>query len=221
MDRKTIKTALSKLDRLSRAEYDVGLEELLLSTSPEAALRLQRIVGIVLKRPFAEKAPPNPQGITGARRSWPWLEKSPKELAAEGPRELAILNKLRMPGPWNERRKVGKNGDVIAAKSNWDEFKDDADNERGLFKILVLYVDDKLKKRKGKSLQEYVEAKESRRFEAGLNLTTLLFDAAVIGPLVSLLGIPAVAVGLALVVTQYGYRVATDPNVDRVGDRWS
>jgi len=82
-----------------------------------------------------------------------------------------------MPGPWNERKPLaGTAEDLVPVK--WEDFKDDVDNERRLFKILSLYVDDKLKRRDGKSFREYLEAKESRRFEAGLDLAVLLFDAA-------------------------------------------
>lgn len=64
---------------------------------------------------------------------------------------------------------------------------------------MALWADDKLNKREGKSLREYLETKESRRFEAGLDLATLLFDAAVMAPVATLLGVPTVAVGLTLV----------------------
>jgi hypothetical protein len=60
---------------------------------------------------------------------------------------------------------AGTAEDLVPIK--WEDFKDDVDNERGLFKILSLYVDDKLKRRDGKSFREHLEAKESRRFEAG------------------------------------------------------
>ena len=79
--RKAIVAALSELDALSRDEYGVGLEELILSDSPGASMRLERIVGIVLKRPFATKAPPNPSGLTRARRSWPWADEDPDDQA--------------------------------------------------------------------------------------------------------------------------------------------
>ena len=122
-----------------------------------------------------------------------------------------------MPGPWNERKNLtGTTDDLVPIK--WEDFKDDVDNERGLFKILSLYVDDKLKRRDGKSFREYFEAKESRRFEAGLDLAVLVFDAAVTVPVATLLGVPSVAVGLVLVGVQYGYRRVTDGNTDRYGD---
>jgi hypothetical protein len=123
-----------------------------------------------------------------------------------------------MPGPWNEREPVAKKD---AAPVDWDQFKSDVEHERGLFKILALYVDDKLKKRKRRTLQQYMKAEESRRFAAGLDLATVAFDWAVISPLMSIVGIPTVAVGVALVGVQYGYRRLTDTDVDRVGDEFS
>ena len=153
----------------------------MLDPSPDSALRVQRLTGIVLKRPFARAAPPLLYSKTGARRSWPWANDAPEQQAKVAPKEFAILNQLRMPGPWNERKPLAGNADDLEPIT-WNDLKDDADNERGLLKILALYVNDKLKHRDGKSFREYLEADESPRFEAGLDLAMLLFDAAVTGP---------------------------------------
>lgn len=218
LDLQSIRTALADLNTLSLDEYGIELEALLLDRSPDAALRLQRLTGIVLKRPFARQAVPAGPSMTGARNSWPWADRTPDAYAANAPREFTILNELRMPGSWNERKP--STGTAADRKPiTWEELRDDADNERGLFKILALYVDDQLKRRERRSFREYLEARESRRFEAGLDLATLLFDAAVTGPVAALLGIPTLAVGVALVGLQYGYRRATDTTVDRVGDQ--
>ncbi len=215
-----VKAALAELDALSIAEYGVGLESLLLNSSPISALRVQRLTGIVLKRPFAVEKSGSPVAVTGALRSWPWAAEAPDARADDAPKQFAILDQLRMPGSWNERKPLtGTAEDLVPI--TWTELQDDADNERGLFKVLALYVDDKLKGRDGKSLREYLEADESPRFEAGLELATLVFDAAVTGPLAAVLGIPTLAVGVALVGIQYGYRRATDTNVERVGDGMS
>jgi hypothetical protein len=214
-----IKAGLSELNQISLDEYGLGLEDLLLDPSENSALRLQRVTGIALKRPFATQAPPS-YTITGARRSWPWTEDSPEDHAKIAPNEFAILNELRKPGPWNERKSLAGTAEDLVPIT-WAELKDDADHERGLFKILALYVDDKLKHRDRKSLREYLEIKESPRFEAGLDLATLVFDAAVTVPVATLLGIPSVAVGLALVGIQYGFKRATDTVHERVGDQSS
>ena len=215
LDRKTIQAAVDELDALSRDEYGCTLEALLLDTSRVSAPRVQRLVGIVLKRPFATKSGPNPDSETKARRSWPWKDGTPENQATLAPKELAILNEIRRPGSWHEPwrlEKVGEDGTI-----SWNDLKDDAENERGLFKVLALYVDDRLKQRDRRSFAEYLDTQESRRFEAGLDLTTLIFDTTVTAPLVSLLGIPTLAVGLTLVLVRYGYRVVTDPD-HRVGD---
>jgi hypothetical protein len=115
-----------------------------------------------------------------------------------------------MPGPWNERKPLsGTSDDEVPI--TWDQFKDDVEHERGLFKVVALYVADKVKGREGKTLREYFDDKESRRFEGGLDLAVLVSDAAVIGPLASLLGLPTLAIGVALVGIQFGYRILTDP----------
>lgn len=99
----------------------------------------------------------------------------------------------------------GENGAVIPLESTWDEFQSDVETERGLFKVIALYADGKLRQREGRTLHEYLEAKGSRRFEAGLDLATMIFDFQVTAPPIAVLGLPTVAVGLALVVIRYGY----------------
>jgi hypothetical protein len=214
-----IQAALAELDQLSQGEYGLPLEELLADPSPNSELRVQRLAGIMLKRPFARQAGPPPSSVTNARRSWPWADQSPEARASAAAKEFAVLDQLRMPGPWNERKPLAGTGDDLVPIP-WSELQGYADHERGLFKILTLYVDDRLKGRDGKTLREYMEADESPRFEAGLDLATLVFEASVTAPLIALLGIPGVAVGIALVGIQYGYRRATDP-VERIGDRGS
>jgi len=213
-----VRVALAELDEISKDEYKCGLETLLLDTSPDAALRVQRVTGIVLKKPFAKRKSPPPYTRTGARWSWPWAKESPEEVGKRAEKEFEILNQLRMPGPWNERKPLAGNAEDHIPIS-WSELQDDADNERGLFKIMVLYVDDNIKGRHRRPLREYLEADESRHFEAGLDLATLVFDATVTAPRASLIGLPTVSIGIALVGIQWGYRKLTDTNADRLGDR--
>jgi len=211
-----IRSALAQLDVLSRAEYGMGLEELLLDTDPKAAMRMQRLTGIVLKQKFATAGPAPGYSATGAKRSWPWSPGSP-ETAAAGTRELELLNELRMPGPWNERKPLsGTAEDHVPI--TWAQFRDDVEHERGLFKVVALYVADKVKGRETKTLREYFDAKESRRFEAGLDLAMQVHDYAVMPLVLSALGVPAVAIGVVLVGVQFGFRKLTDPEEDRIGD---
>jgi hypothetical protein len=214
-----IRAALAELDQLARAEYDEPLEALLLSRDHIAELRVQRLVGVALKRKFAKPAAPAPYSATKAKRSWPWPDgaDSMVPVEADASRELALLEQLRMPGSWNECKSLtGTAADREPV--SWSEFKGDAEHERGLFKIIALYAADKFNGRERRTLKAYLEAPESRRFEAGLNLAELLFDVGVTGPLAGVLGVPTLAVGVALVGMQYGYRKLSDNNTDRMGD---
>lgn len=210
--RERISAALADLDQLAREEYGKPLEALLVLQDGQAALRVQRLVGVAFKRRFTEPAGQDPQGLTGALRSWPWADDdSPPSMASATPQERRLLEKLREPGPWNG---WSRDGHTVS----WRQFKDEVQHERGLFKVIALYASDRLKGHYGRPLDEYLAAQESRRFEGGLDLAVLLFDAGICGPLVAALGVPAVAVGVALVAFQYGYRKLTDPEEDRHGD---
>jgi hypothetical protein len=208
-----IQASLSELDALSLEEYGLPLEAVLLDPSPISAMRVQRLTGILLKRPFAIESVAPASSETKARRSWPWAKESPDAQAAIAPTEFAILNELRQVGPWQERTPPPG-----AREITWEQLQNDVETERGLFKVLALYLNDKLRRQQGKSFKEYLEAEESRHFEAGLDLADLVFNAAVMEPIAAAIGVPTVAVGAALVAIQYGYRVFTDPNEGRRGD---
>src|SRR6266536_4624054 len=113
LELREINIALEELNQISRDEYGPGLEDLLLDPSPDSALRIQRLVGIVLKRPFARQAPPAPYSRTGARRSWPWENDTPEQHAKAAPKEFELLNQLRMPGPWHEWTPLAGNADNL------------------------------------------------------------------------------------------------------------
>jgi hypothetical protein len=214
-----IRAVLQELDELARAEYGVPLEVLLLRSEPTSELRVRRLVGVVLKRKFARPVSSAPHSATGATRSWPWADDDDSlvPVEADAAKELALLEQLRMPGSWNESEALtGSPADEVPV--SWSEFKNYAEHERGLFKILALYTTDKFNKRETRTLKAYLEAPELRRFEAGLDLATLLFDAGVINPLAAVLGVPALAVGVALVGIQYGYRKLSD---NEPGDSYS
>ena len=98
-----VEAALRELDELSQAEYEISLKNLLLDTSELSAQRMQRLTGIALKRKFAKSAGAPEFSATGAKRSWPWVD-SPATKASVAPREFALLNELRKPGPWKFAR---------------------------------------------------------------------------------------------------------------------
>jgi len=209
-----IRAALSELNTLSLDEYGLTLEAVLLDPSPVAEMRIQRLTGILLKRPFATMSATPSYSETGARRSWPWAQESPDARRASAPTEFAILEELRQAGPWQEVTPPAG-----ATEITWIQLKDDVEHERGLFKVLALFLNDKIRKREGKSFKEYLEADESRHFEAGLDLAEMLFDSAVTAPVIAAVGVPGVAVGVALVAIQYGYRTFSDVSAARRGDQ--
>jgi hypothetical protein len=209
-----IQFALAELDQLANDEYGQSLHALLLSREPISELRMQRLVGLVLKRKFVEPNGPPSYTKTGAKRSWPWPDYSDslvpiKDVGAD--EEIELLDHLRMPGPWNKLKPLTGTSEDEKAVS-WSKFKSDLDSERGLFKVVALWVGDKINKNETKTIREYFDARESRSFEAGLDFAQLLFETTVTASLVSLLGIPALAVGVTLVGIRYGYRAFTDPD---------
>ncbi|MGV7241504.1 hypothetical protein [Caballeronia sp. M23-90] len=64
---------------------------------------------------------------------------------------------------------------------------------------------DKSDDRARKTLKSYWDTKESSKFEAELGLVQLLFSEAVITPTLSVVGVPARAIGIALIGIQFGY----------------
>jgi hypothetical protein len=218
-DHQKVRAALKDLSEICQGEYGISLESLLLDDSRDAALRLQRVTGIVLKRPFATRQPrTGGASMTGAQNAWPWRDEDPDKLASSAP-ELALLENLRTTGPWSRGNSYAYN-QTPGEKIPWQAFKSDVEHERGLFKVLALWVSDQVDE-KDRSLKEYLDAKESKRFEAGLDLAVLLADAAIMTPLGAFLGVPSVAIGIALVGIQYGYRWLTDENEGRIADESS
>lgn len=155
---------------------------------------------------------------TSARHTWIW-NPEPERFADDAPREFALLNDLRMPGPWHEP--VSDPSTAGKEPVSWRKFQTDVETERGLFKVIALYLDDRLARRGTRSLKEYLDVEESRRFEAGLDLSVLVFDAAITPVIALALGVPTLAIGMALIGLQYGYRRMTDTNRERVGDQFA
>jgi hypothetical protein len=212
-----VRAALAELDKLSRSEYGLELQTLLLDKGSQSAVRLQRLTGIALKQPFAQREEAKQPGVTQARYAWPGRESDPDASAA--PEAFALLDELRRPGPWRERSPYPPNDDP-QAPITWKDLKEDAEHERGLFKVVALYAADKVNGRDGKTLREYYRAEESRKLESALDLAVVVSDFAVTGPIAAAVGVPTVAVGLALIAVQFGYRLLTDPNADRQGDQF-
>lgn len=71
MNETELKQGFMELGNLSKAEYNSGLEQILQKQEKESAQRVGRLVGILLKEPFARAVSlPNASATTGAIRSW-------------------------------------------------------------------------------------------------------------------------------------------------------
>jgi hypothetical protein len=200
LSKQQIDEALADLDRLSDKEYGYGLDELLNDPDHKLAdLRLQRLTGILIKRSFAHSLPIGAAPTeTKSRRAWKWdLDKFSDPRLAETP-EYKVLDELRREMNQSEH------------EATFQQLTDEAEHERGLFKVLALWVSDKLKHEKGKSFKDYFEAEESPRFEAVLDVSTTVFQAAIAPVLAPFLPIPGVVVSLILIGVRFGYRSLTD-----------
>jgi hypothetical protein len=192
----SVAAALAQLDALSRNEYGSSLIEVL--QDPNHALGLQRVrrlTGIVLKRPFARASElPTPSSATHAHRAWEWV---PAEMeGAEDPKsaEAELLRHLRDSLPALSQR-----------PPTWEDLRDEADHERGLFKVLAGYLADRLKGRDIQSMRAYLDAHETRTTKAVLDLATLASNFLVVSPILAAVGVPEVAVGLAVIGIRWGY----------------
>jgi hypothetical protein len=72
LDEETLKSGIKELDSLARDEYHESLEEVLADTEQErSAVRIGRLVGVILKEPFAKAVPREEPSIhTAAYRAW-------------------------------------------------------------------------------------------------------------------------------------------------------
>lgn len=209
-----IETLLKDLDQLCQEEYskpgqDYGLLQLLADKDHDLALeRLQRLTGVMLKRRFAMPHPvEGATSATRANRQWHWdRDRLESSAPAETP-ELGILDELRRDLPRSARR-----------APTWEGLAFEAEHERGLYKLLVLWIADKWQGKETESIRNYIDAKESPRFESILDVADTVSQAAITGGLAAL-GISGdVAVPLVLIAAQYGYRKIFD-KAERGDDR--
>lgn len=210
--REQIKHVLTDLKHLAKEEYGVTVEELLADDDPR---RLERLTGILVKRSFAisrRRKRNDPTSETGAPTIWMWDIEKLKAGVPGAEDEYELLKKLCEPGPWHEESNE-------ASGTSWEEFADDVNQERGLFKIAALYLKDRLDKSgETKTIAEYYRAEESQALKRGLDLATILVQGTIIGPIMAAVGVPGLAVGLALFVADYGASRLFDRHIDRKGD---
>jgi hypothetical protein len=205
-----IRDALADVDELSRAEYGLDLASLLADPDPAmASRRLKRLTGVLLKREFAHSVPLGHQpSETNARRAWVWdLERFTEPSEMRTP-EFALLDELRQDLP----RQRGN----PSLPPTFQNLIDEADHERGLFKVFALWLGDKLTRREGRSFKDYFGAREPPLFEAALDASTLAAIAA-LGPLIApFVPVPAVLVSVLLIGIKFGYRSVSE--ADERGD---
>jgi hypothetical protein len=91
-----------------------------------------------------------------------------------------------------------------------------ADSERGLFKIVAGWLDDKLRGKDARSLREYYGAAESKKAEALLDLADLLTNFALTPVYVALFAGGGFVVPLVLLAAKHGYKAVFES--DEVGD---
>jgi hypothetical protein len=75
--------------------------------------------------------------------------------------------------------------------------------------VLALYLKVRLSRSEVRMLAEYYRADESPELGRGLDLFTTAFDFAVLSPI---LGIPAIAVSIGLICSEYGFEKLIEPD---------
>ena len=185
--RDEILLSLEKLEELSKEEYAAPFLEVMNDPT-----RVRRLGGVMIKQPFAYCSGKNPKSATGALRSWTWddtLIRSPdKELP-----EFQLLDSLR---DW---RGLGP------APRGFEVLIDQADNERGLFKVTALWLQDRLRGRETRSLREYYGAAESRKFATLLDLADFLANFALTPVYAAVLPAGAFVIPIVLIAAKFGY----------------
>lgn len=201
LTRQEIQAAVTKLDALCRQEYGgddrYGLLELLADADTElAAARLQRLTGILLKEPFARAEPIGESpSDTHANRKWDWKPEKLNDNHLQQSQEFRVLDQIRHQLP-----KL-----VRGREPTWKDFLSEADHERGVYKLLTLWVADKWKRRESKSIKEYLAQDETPEFEALLNVADLVGQAALSIALTPIIPFAPVVVSLTIIGATYGY----------------
>lgn len=203
-----IQNAVQDLDTLCIQEYDDyfdgGLTALLLDPDKDrAAARLQRITGIVLKRKFARShAIGKGTSSTKADRRWEWVPEKIANADRSAP-EYIVLDELRkaLPRFYSYR------------KDTFQDLIGEAETERGLYKILTLWIIDKWNAQETKSIREYLAQEESAEFKTILDIADFVSQQALTVALASLVPHTEVVVALTIIAGAYGYeRISKAPD---------
>lgn len=196
LSRQQAEAALQELRDLAQTEYGVELERLFFSGSEEDRMRLVRLAGIVVKRPFAE-----PQelggyvGNFGASRAWLWdertLDQQLQQPAAQALPEAQLLEAIQRDNGWDQR-------DVLNIAQ-----------EAGLMYVIGRWLHGKLTEDEARSFVEVYHQKRSKETDLAINIANLL---PVVGFFAGVTGVPALGVSLAMLLVQYGFEKLTEPD---------
>ncbi len=200
-----IREAVAELDALCRSEYGkdqrYGLLELLADPDRElAAARLQRLTGILLKRRFAKAQPVDgTPSDTNANRRWGWVREQLDDRELQRSQEFWVLDQMRQQLPT-----------LVGCPATWESFLWEADHERGVYKVLTLWIQDKWKGRESRSIKEYLAQEETPRFDALLDVADFVGQAALSTALIPIVPFAPVVVPLTIIGAKYGYRKITE-----------
>jgi hypothetical protein len=211
MNPEELKAGFTELNALAESEYRQSLQQLLGDTTrhSDASLRIARLVGVVLKQPFAiPRDLDRPSGHSDAYRTWELLDRrSIDEQSQRGSWQYQVLQQLA--------QEAGTSVYQLAL---------DAHHERGFFGYLgrstAKYIcgDAKIRAEVTKAVAEAKKGgvninATSPEFlvgGAGLSLGIFLIQSV---PVLGLVGAPVIA-GLVLIV----YRIGVDAFCDWVND---
>lgn len=190
--------AVDDLDKLCRSEYDAGLVDILQDEDRDLTLeRLRRLTGILLKRPFgAATTARKEETATGANFYWDWqFDRLFNPLPEARPQYDLLVQIVTTPS----EQAIGIPDDQLQGRLG-----DLA--ERGVYKVLALWIKDKLKGDETKSFREYTAQPESAEFHTLLNIADWASQGVIGTVLASTVGVPAVVVSLGLIMGKYGYQ---------------
>jgi hypothetical protein len=222
MDLHELEQGTATLASLSVEEYGMNLEMLLGQQNEDARFqRLSRLIGIVLKEPFAEPIYlDNPSPEIGALRAWNLIDARLSESSKLNTWQYKTLDKLRTNGDLTQ--------ELGWIPSTTYELAVKAQHERGFFGYLAISIRKYLCR--DSKLRAEIEAnvEEARRSgfdvktmapdvivsSAGLALGSLLVQSV---PILSTVGAPVIA-GLVLIIYNIGLDAFCSWTTSREGE---
>jgi len=196
------------LDTLCREEYGYGIVELLADRNEDlAAYRLRRLTGVTLKMPFATAEPINGRPTaTGALRAWTW-----KEGVSDG--VILNMNDPAFPVLDELRRRLPELDPSYRSRSpSWPHLLDEADNESGLFQVLVRWVDDKLRGRPTQDFATYYSGETDSRLKTTADVAETVFNYYTAPVLASFIPVAGLVVPLVLIGLRFGLTAMLNAN---------